>query len=104
MFDSNLCHRIIDIGLPAKDRKQYLLVMTPEKLSLSLVPNCPKNRKNRGFLRYSDVWDSYDQWGHVIPEIPDGQRILRCDRKNRNHFYFEGTVPDIPDIPDVGEF
>ena len=32
MFDSNLCDRVIDIGLPAKDRKQYLLVMTPEKL------------------------------------------------------------------------
>ena len=29
VFNSNLCHRIIDIGLPANDRKQYLLVMTP---------------------------------------------------------------------------
>ena len=26
--------RIIDIGLPAKDRKQYLLVMTPRKTVL----------------------------------------------------------------------
>ena len=68
--------------------------------SLSLVPTCPKNRKNRGFLRYSDVWDSYDQWEHFIPEIPDGRRFLRYDRKNRNHFYFEGTVPDIPDVGD----
>ena len=57
---------------------------------------CPKNRKNRGFLRYSDVWDSYDQWEHFMAEIPDGRRFLPCDRKNRNHhFYFEGTVPDI---------
>ena len=24
----------------------------------------------------------------------------RCDRKNRNHFYFEGTVPDIPEVGD----
>ena len=30
MFDSNLCNMIIDIGLPAQDCKQYLLVMTPE--------------------------------------------------------------------------
>ena len=29
VFNSNLCYSIIDIGLPAKDRKQYLLVMTP---------------------------------------------------------------------------
>ena len=40
----------------------------------------------------TDAWDSYDQWEHFIPEIPDGRRFLRCDRKNRNHFYFEGTV------------
>ena len=53
-----------------------------------------------GFLQYSDVWDSYDQWEHFIPEIPDGRPFLRCDRKNWNHFYFEGTVPDIPDIGD----
>ena len=66
----------------------------------SLVLTCPKNRKNRGFLRYSDVWDSYDQWEHFIPEISDSRRFLRCDRKNRNHFYFEGTVPDIPDVGD----
>ena len=37
VFNSNLCDRIIDIGLPAKDRKQYLLVMTPEKLFFTLV-------------------------------------------------------------------
>ena len=67
---------------------------------LSLVPTSPENRKNRGFLRYSDVWDSYDQWEYFIPEMPDGRRFLRCDRKNRNHFYFEGTVPDIPDVGD----
>ena len=34
VFNSNLCDRIIDIGLPAKDRKQYLLVMTPQKTVL----------------------------------------------------------------------
>ena len=34
MFNSNLCDRIIDIGLPAEDRKQYLLVMTPPKTVL----------------------------------------------------------------------
>ena len=37
VFDSNLCDRIIDIGLPAKDCKQYLLVMSPEKLFFTLV-------------------------------------------------------------------
>ena len=37
VFDSNLCDRIIDTGLPAKDRKQYLLVVTPEKLFFTLV-------------------------------------------------------------------
>ena len=31
MFDSNLCDKIIDIGLTAKDSKQYLLVITPGK-------------------------------------------------------------------------
>ena len=44
--------------------------------------------------------DSYDQWEHFIPEIPDGRGFLPCDQKNRNHFYFEGTVPDIPDFGD----
>ena len=34
MFNSNLCDRIIDIGLPAKDPRQYLLVMTPQKTVL----------------------------------------------------------------------
>ena len=65
---------------------------------LAILPE--HNSKNRGFLRYSDVWDSYDQWEHFILEMPDGRRFLRCDRKNRNHFYFEGTVPDIPDVGD----
>ena len=37
---------------------------------------------------------------YFIPEIPDRRRFLRCDQKNRNHFYFEGTVPDIPDVSD----
>ena len=27
-----------------------------------------KNGKNRGFLRSSDVWDSYDQCEHCIPD------------------------------------
>ena len=63
---------------------------------LSLVPTCPKNRKNQGFLRSSGVWDSYDQCEHPIPDIPDGRRVLRRDWKNRKHFYFEGTVPDGP--------
>ena len=35
MFDSNLCNRITDIGLPAQDRRQYLLVMTPPNLNCS---------------------------------------------------------------------
>ena len=35
------------------------------KTLLSLVPTCPKNRKNRGFLRSFDVWDSYDQCEHT---------------------------------------
>ena len=34
MFNSNLCDRLIDIGLLAKHRKQYLLVMTPRKTVL----------------------------------------------------------------------
>ena len=55
---------------------------------LSLVPVCPKNCKNRRFLRFFDVWHSYE---HPIPNIPDGRQFLRCDRKNRKHFYFEGT-------------
>ena len=60
----------------------------------------PPCRKNRGFLRSSDVWDSYDQCEHSIPDIPDGRRFLRRDRKNRKHFYFEGTVPDGLDVGD----
>ena len=36
MFNWNLCDRIIDIGLPAEDRKQYLLVMTPRKTVLHI--------------------------------------------------------------------
>ena len=30
------CDRVIDIGLSAKDRKQYLLVMTPRKTVLHI--------------------------------------------------------------------
>ena len=29
VFNPNSCDTIIDIGLPAEDRKQYLLVITP---------------------------------------------------------------------------
>ena len=68
--------------------------------------NCPKNRNNLGFLRFSDVWDSYDQWEHCIPDIPDGRRLLRRDRKNRKHLYFDGlshTVPDVGDFYDECE-
>ena len=54
---------------------------------LSLIPTCPYNHKNGGFLRFSNVWDPYDQWEHRISDIPDGRRFLRCDRKNRKHFY-----------------
>ena len=32
-----------------------------------MVPTtCPNNRE---FLRFSDVWDSYDQWEHRIPRF-----------------------------------
>ena len=62
--------------------------------SLSLFPTYPKNRKNQRFLRSPVVWDSYDQWEHSIPDIPDGRRFLRRDRKNRKHLYVEGAVPD----------
>ena len=57
-------------------------------ISLNLVPTCLKNHKSRAFLRFSDVWDSYDQCEHTILDISDGRRLLRCDQKNRNHFYF----------------
>ena len=73
----------------------------------SLVPTCPKNRKSRGFLRFSDVWNSYDQWEHYIPDFPDGRRFLRRDRKNRKHFYFEGpseTIPEAGDFYDEWEY
>ena len=75
------------------------------KTWLDLVPTCPKNRKNRGFLRSFDVWDSYDQCEHTISEIPDGRRFLRRDRKNRKHFYFQlsQTVPDVSDFHDERE-
>ena len=71
-----------------------------------MIPTCPTNRKNRGFLRLSDVWDSYDQWEHRIPDIPDGRRFLQRDRNNWKHFYFEGpsqTVPDVGDFYDECE-
>ena len=66
------------------------------QLPITLVPTCPNNRKNQRFLRSSDVWDSYDQWEHSIPDIADVRRFLRRDRKNRKHFYFEDTVSDGP--------
>ena len=46
----------------------YTPTHKPSSVFLSLVPTCPENRKNRGFLRFSDVWDSYDQCEHPIPE------------------------------------
>ena len=43
-------------------KKLYILTLYWVTLRrLSLVPTCPKNHKNRGFLRFSDVSDSYDQ-------------------------------------------
>ena len=60
-----------------------------------MVLTCPKNRKNRGLLRSSDVWVSYDPSEH---SIPDGRRFLRRDRKNRKHFYFEGPSQTFPDV------
>ena len=74
-----------------------------EKHSLSLVPTCRKNRKNWGFSRFTDAWDSYDQWEH---RIPDGQQFLRRDRKNRKHYYVEGpsqTVSNVSDFYDECE-
>ena len=68
--------------------------------SLNLVPTCLKNHKSRAFLRFSDVWDSYDQCEHTILDIPDGRRLLRCDQKNRNHFYFKVTSQTVPDVGD----
>ena len=59
-----------------------------------------KNRKNWGFLRFSNVWDSYDQCEDPIPDIPDARQFLRRDRKNRKHFYFEGTSQTVPDVSD----
>ena len=40
--------------------------------------------------------DSYDPCDQSIPDIPDGRRFLRRDRKNWKNFYFKGTVPDGP--------
>ena len=73
-------------------------------LRIAIVARIPVsgNRKNPRFLRFLGQMGtkSYDQWEHFIPEIPDGLRFLRCDWKNRNHFYFKGTVRDIPDVGD----
>ena len=57
------------------------LVESHSSISRCAVPTCPKNRENRGFLRFSDVWDFYDLWERHIPDIPDGRRFLQCDRK-----------------------
>ena len=84
----------------------YLILCCVTLRPLSLVPTCPKNRRNQGFLRFSDVSDSYDQWEHRISDIPDGRRVLRRDLENRKHFYFEGpsqTVPDVGDFYDECE-
>ena len=61
----------------------YLILYCVTLRRLSLVPTCPKNCKNQGFLRFSDVSDSYDQWQQRIPDIPDGRPFLRRDRKSR---------------------
>ena len=81
------------------------MTASPVIAFLSLVPTGPKNRKNRGFSRSSDVLDSYDQCEHPIPDIPDGRRLLRRDQKYRKHFYFEGaqTVPNVDDYHDKCE-
>ena len=73
------------------------------KARLNLVPACPKNHKNRGFLRSFAVWDFYNQCEHTIP---DGRRFLQHDRMNWKHFYFEGmsqTVPEVGDFYDECE-
>ena len=88
------CKAKYSVQIAWVEEKRYILILYCVTLRrLSLVPTCPKNRKNRGFLRFSDVSDSYDQWEHRIPDIPDGRRFLRRDRKNRKHFYCEGVHP-----------
>ena len=76
---------------------QSAIVVIYENQALSLVPTCPRNRKNWEFLRFSDVWDSYDQWEH---RIPDSQWFLRHDRKNSKHLYFESPSQTFPDVDD----
>ena len=56
-----------------------------------------ENRKNQGFLRFSDFSDSCDQWQH---RIPDSRRFLRHDQKNQKHFYFGGPSQTVPDVYD----
>ena len=43
MFNLNLCDSIIDIAFPAKDCKQYLLVMTPQKTVLYIGKLYPRS-------------------------------------------------------------
>ena len=45
------------------EEKLYILILYCVILRrLSLVPTCPRNRNNQGFLRFSYVLDSHDQW------------------------------------------
>ena len=66
-----------------------------------LVPTCPTNRKNRGFLRSADVWDSYDQC----------ENPTQTSQTVGNFYDVIGKIGSISTlkvlsqkVPDVGEF
>ena len=63
-----------------------------------IVQMGPKNRKDQEFLQLPDAWVSHDKCEHsFIRVIPDGRRVLRRDRKNRNHFYFKSKSQTVAD-------
>ena len=48
------CTHILTRTQEKKFEDMFLVKIASKGTSLSLVPTCPKNRKNQGFLRYSD--------------------------------------------------
>ena len=75
-LNAKSCKAKCTVQIAWVEKKSYIFILYCVTLRrFSLVPICPKNRKNRGFLRFSDILDCYDQWEHRIPGIPDGRRF-----------------------------
>ena len=76
-LNTKSCKAKCSVQIAWVEEKLYFLILyCLTSRRLSLVPTCPKNHKNQGLLRFSNVFDSYDQWEHRHPRHPRRSAIF----------------------------